>query len=166
MEQCCGLLADQVNAACIVDVVDVVPADALCSIFLLQGHTIQTFNYTLLQSIVIWCTFLCISHVAIKWICQQHLLYRNNCTCLISSHQYETTEREKVLCLKVRKKIILGQKPSSTSTYIGSNKNVNYQPAIKKRQQILQYVNWAVLNLSIKATMLFVCMLSSCLPTL
>lgn len=38
VEQCCGLLADQVDAACVVDVVDIAPADAFCSIFLLQEH--------------------------------------------------------------------------------------------------------------------------------
>lgn len=36
VEQRCGLLADQVNAACVVDVVDVVPADALCPVLLLH----------------------------------------------------------------------------------------------------------------------------------
>lgn len=38
MEQRRGLLADEVNAACVVNVVDVVPADALGPVFLLQRH--------------------------------------------------------------------------------------------------------------------------------
>ena len=42
MEQSSGLLADQVDAAAVVDVVDVVPGDALCSVFLLGGDTRNT----------------------------------------------------------------------------------------------------------------------------
>lgn len=41
VEQRCGLLADEINAACVVDVVDVVPADALRPVFLLHGHTLH-----------------------------------------------------------------------------------------------------------------------------
>lgn len=41
MEERRGLLADQVNAARVVNVVNVVPADALCPVFLLQGQTTQ-----------------------------------------------------------------------------------------------------------------------------
>lgn len=37
VEQCCGFLADEVDAAAVVDVVDVVPGDALCPVLLLQG---------------------------------------------------------------------------------------------------------------------------------
>jgi hypothetical protein len=39
VEQCGGLLADQVDAAAVVDVVNVVPTDALCSVFLLEKNT-------------------------------------------------------------------------------------------------------------------------------
>lgn len=39
MEQCRGFLADEVDAAAVVDVVDVVPGDALCPVLLLQGET-------------------------------------------------------------------------------------------------------------------------------
>lgn len=46
VEQRCGLLADQVNAACVVDVVDVVPADALCPVLLLhRQRKIQSVLY-------------------------------------------------------------------------------------------------------------------------
>lgn len=38
MQQSCGFFADEVDAAAVVDVVDVVPGDALCSVFLLQGR--------------------------------------------------------------------------------------------------------------------------------
>lgn len=38
MEQSRGLLADEVDTATVVDVVDVVPGDALCPVFLLQGE--------------------------------------------------------------------------------------------------------------------------------
>lgn len=38
MEQRCGLLADEVDAAAVVDVLDVVPGDALCPVLLLQGE--------------------------------------------------------------------------------------------------------------------------------
>lgn len=69
MEQRRGLLADQVDAARVVDVVDVAPADAFRPVFLLQGHTIQTsvsvsatFSNTLHPRTVDF--FGCISHVA------------------------------------------------------------------------------------------------------
>lgn len=39
MEECCGFLADEVEAAAVVDVFDVVPGDALCPVLLLQGET-------------------------------------------------------------------------------------------------------------------------------
>lgn len=39
MEQSCGFLADEVDAAAVVDVVDVVPGDALCPVLLLQEET-------------------------------------------------------------------------------------------------------------------------------
>lgn len=63
VEQRCGLLADQVDAACVVDVVNVVPADALCPVFLLQKHNTQRDaqfqlycnNNTLLSSHVTGC---------------------------------------------------------------------------------------------------------------
>ena len=42
MEQCSGLLADQVDASAVVYVVDVVPGDALCSVLLLGGDTRNT----------------------------------------------------------------------------------------------------------------------------
>lgn len=42
VEKRCGLLADQVDAARVVDVVDVVPADALGSVFFLQTHNANT----------------------------------------------------------------------------------------------------------------------------
>lgn len=46
VEQRCGLLADQVNAACVVDVVNVVPGDALCPVLLLNGQKkIQSVIY-------------------------------------------------------------------------------------------------------------------------
>lgn len=38
MEQSRGLLADEVDTATVVDVVDVVPGDALCPVFLLKGE--------------------------------------------------------------------------------------------------------------------------------
>lgn len=38
VEQSRGLLADEVDTATVVDVVDVVPGDALCPVFLLQGE--------------------------------------------------------------------------------------------------------------------------------
>lgn len=44
VEQRCGLLADQVNAACVVDVVDVVPADALCPVLLLHRQKKNTVS--------------------------------------------------------------------------------------------------------------------------
>lgn len=39
MEQSGGFLADEVEAAAVVDVVDVVPGDPLCPVLLLQGQT-------------------------------------------------------------------------------------------------------------------------------
>lgn len=39
VEECCGFLADEVEAAAVVDVFDVVPGDALCPVLLLQGET-------------------------------------------------------------------------------------------------------------------------------
>ena len=39
MEQSSGLLADQVDAAAVVDVVDGVPTDALGPVFLLEKNT-------------------------------------------------------------------------------------------------------------------------------
>lgn len=39
VEQCCGFLADEVEAAAVVDVLNVVPGDALCPVLLLQGET-------------------------------------------------------------------------------------------------------------------------------
>ena len=38
VEQRSGLLAEEVDAAGVVDVVDVVPADALCPVLLLRGQ--------------------------------------------------------------------------------------------------------------------------------
>lgn len=38
VEQRCGFLADEVEAAAVVDVFDVVPGDALCPILLLQNN--------------------------------------------------------------------------------------------------------------------------------
>lgn len=52
VEQRCGLLADQVDAARIVDVVDVSPADALYSIFLLQVHKMQRESSALFNNTV------------------------------------------------------------------------------------------------------------------
>lgn len=39
VEQRCGFLADEVEAAAVVDVLDVVPVDALCPVLLLQRET-------------------------------------------------------------------------------------------------------------------------------
>lgn len=39
VEQCRGFLADEVDAAAVVAVVDVVPGDAFCPVLLLQGET-------------------------------------------------------------------------------------------------------------------------------
>lgn len=39
MEQSGGFLADEVEAAAVVDVVNIVPGDPLCPVLLLQGQT-------------------------------------------------------------------------------------------------------------------------------
>lgn len=38
MEQPCGFLADEVDAACVVDVIYVMPGDALCPVLFLRGR--------------------------------------------------------------------------------------------------------------------------------
>lgn len=52
VKQRCGLLADQVDAACVVDVIDVSPADALRPVFLLQSHTMETESSHCVVSLV------------------------------------------------------------------------------------------------------------------
>lgn len=49
MEQRRGLLADEVNAARVVNVVDIVPADALRPVFLLHTHTNKELGIILLS---------------------------------------------------------------------------------------------------------------------
>lgn len=45
MEQRRGLLADEVNAARVVNVVDIVPADALCPVFLLHRNKQRAWHH-------------------------------------------------------------------------------------------------------------------------
>lgn len=50
MEECRGLLADEVEAAAVVDVVDVVPGDALGPVLLLREGENQRYNWPLVIS--------------------------------------------------------------------------------------------------------------------
>lgn len=52
VEQCGGLLADQVDAASIVNIIDVHPADALCSVLLL--HETKEKQPSMISDLLIW----------------------------------------------------------------------------------------------------------------
>lgn len=64
MEQSGGFLADEVEAAAVVDVVNIVPGDPLCPVLLLQGQTNkkkmrlgalhQDLSYLLLLWLALW----------------------------------------------------------------------------------------------------------------
>ena len=75
VEQSCGLLADQVDAACVVNVVDVVPADTLGPVLLLRDNRTWT---VLIYSSVIWCYNLFAAFLMRQWTCQQLSLYTDN----------------------------------------------------------------------------------------